>query len=144
MQIEGRKVEAVMDFLCSGSKTTADGHNSYEITWFLLLGRNVMTNLDCILKSRDMTLPTKVHTVKIMLFSSSHAWTWEFFQPKGGWMLKNWSFLIVVLENTLESPLDSKMIKPVSYKVNQPWIFIQRIDPEAEAQDLMQRANSLE
>ena len=126
-------MEAVTDFLCLGSKTTANGDCSYEIARCLLLGRNAMTNLDCILKSRDMTLPTKVPTVKAMLFSSSHAWTWEFIQPKDGWMLKNWCFWIVVLENTLESPLDSKMIKPVSYKVNQPWIFIHRIDPEAEA-----------
>ena len=67
-QIEGEKVETVTDFILGGSKITADGDCSHEIKWRLLLGRKVMTNLDSILKSRDITLPTKVHLVKAMLF----------------------------------------------------------------------------
>ena len=65
-------------------------------------------------------------------FSNDCVWMWEL-GHKEGWMLKNWYFRIVVLEKTLESPLDSKEIKPVNIKGNQPWIFIGRIDAEAEA-----------
>ena len=72
MQIEGEKVEAVTDCIFLGSKITADGDCSHEIKRCLLLGRKVMTNLDSILKSRDITLSTKVHLVKSYGFSSSH------------------------------------------------------------------------
>ena len=84
-----------------------------------------------ILKSRDITLPTKVHLVKAKVFSS-HVWMWEL-SHKEGWALKNWCFWTVVLEKTLENPLDSKEIKPVHPKGNQLWIFIGRTDAEAEA-----------
>ena len=67
-QIDGEKVEAVADFIFLGSKTTADGNCSHEIKRCLLLGRKAMTNLDSILKSRDITLPTKVCLVKAMVF----------------------------------------------------------------------------
>ena len=67
-QIEGETVERVADFIFLGSKITADGDCSHEIKRHLLLGRKVMTNLDRILKSRDITLPTKVHLVKAMVF----------------------------------------------------------------------------
>ena len=67
-QIDGETVETVADFIFLGSKITADGDCSHEIKRCLLLGRNVMTNLDCILKSRDITLPTKVHLIKSMVF----------------------------------------------------------------------------
>ena len=67
-QIDGETVEIVTDFIFEGSKITADGNYSHKIKRCLLLGRKVMTNLDSILKSRDMTLPTKVHLVKAMLF----------------------------------------------------------------------------
>ena len=73
-QIDGETVERVTDFIFGGSKTTADGDCSHEIKRRLLLGRKVMTNLDIILKSRDITLPTKVHLVKMMGFPSSHVW----------------------------------------------------------------------
>ena len=73
-QIEGETVETVSDFIFGGSKITADGDCSHEIKRLLLLGRKVMTNLDSILKSRDMTSPTKVRLVKAMFFSSSHVW----------------------------------------------------------------------
>ena len=67
-QIDGATVETVADFIFLGSKITADGDCSHEIKRHLLLGRKVMTNLDCILKSRDITLPTKIHLVKAMVF----------------------------------------------------------------------------
>ena len=68
-QIDGETVETVSDFNFGGSKITADGDCSHEIKGHLLLGRKVMTNLDSILKSRDITLPTKVHLVKAVVFS---------------------------------------------------------------------------
>ena len=71
-QIDKETVETVTDFIFLDSKITADGDCSHEIKRHLLLGRKVMTNLDCILKSRDIALPTKVHLVKAMVFSSSH------------------------------------------------------------------------
>ena len=67
-QIDGETVETVSDFILGGSKITADGDCSYEIKRCLLLGRKVMTNLDSILQSRDIILPTKVHIVKAMVF----------------------------------------------------------------------------
>ena len=91
-----------------------------------------MTNLDSILKSKDITLPTKVCLVKAIFFSSSHVWMWEL-DHKESWALKNWCFWTVVLEKTLESPLDCKEIKPVNPKGNQHWIFIGGSDAEAEA-----------
>ena len=68
LQIDGETMETVTDFIFLGSKTTADGDCSHEIKRYLLLGRNVMTNLDCILKSRDIILLTKVHLLKAMVF----------------------------------------------------------------------------
>ena len=74
-QINGETIETVTDFLLFGSKITADGDCSHEIKRRLLLGRKTMINLDSILKSRDITLPTKVHLVKAMYgVSSSHGW----------------------------------------------------------------------
>ena len=73
-QIDGEAMETVRDFILGASKITADGECSHEIKRCLLLGRKVMTNLDNILKNRDMTLLTKVHLVKAMVFSSSHVW----------------------------------------------------------------------
>ena len=90
-----------------------------------------MTNLDSILTSRDTTLLTKVNTVSYG-FSSSHVQMWNL-DHKEGWMLKNWCFQTVVLEETPESPSDCKEIKPVNPKGNQPWIFIGRTDAEVEA-----------
>ena len=73
-QIDGETMETVTDFLFLGSKITADGDCSHEIKRCLLLGRKAMANLDSILKSRDITLPTKVCLVKAMIFPSSHVW----------------------------------------------------------------------
>ena len=89
-----------------------------------------MTNLKSILKSRDIALPTKIHLVKAMFFPVvMYGCELDY---KENWAPKNWCFWTVVLEKTLESPLDSKEIKPVHPKGNQSWIFIGRIDAEAE------------
>ena len=179
------------------SEITEDGDCSHEIKRHLLLGKKVMTKLDSMLKSRDITLPTKVHIVKAIFFplvmyrceswtvkkaerkridgfelwcwrrllrvpwtarsnqsilkkikrdyikkqrhyfvnkgpssqgygfSSSHVWIWDL-DYQESWALKSWCFWTVVLEKTLQSPLDSKEIKPVNPKGNQSWIFIGR------------------
>ena len=73
-QIDGERVETVADFILGGSKITADGDCSHEIKRHLLLGKIAMTNLDSILKRTDITLPTKVHILKAVVFSSSHVW----------------------------------------------------------------------
>ena len=125
-------METVRDFILGGSKITADGDCSHEIKRCLLLERKAMTNLDSIFKSRDITLLTKVHLVKAMVFYSSHLWMWEL-DYKESWAPKNWCIWSVMLEKTLESPLDCKKIKPVHPKGNQSWIFFGRIDTEAEA-----------
>ena len=127
-QIDGETMETETLF---GLQITADGDCSHEIKRCLLLGRKAVTNLDSILKSRDITLLTKVSLVKA-IFSSSHVWMWEL-DYKESWVLKNWCFWTVVLEKTLESPLVHKEIKPVHPKGNQSWIFIGRTDAEAEA-----------
>ena len=110
-QIDGQTVETVVDFIFLGAKITEDGNCRHEIKRLLLLGRKVMTNLDSILKSRDTTLPTKVHLVKAMVFLG-HVWMWEL-DYKESWALKNWCFWTVVLQRTLHSPLDCKEIQPV-------------------------------
>ena len=126
-QIEG---ETVADFIFLVSKITADGDCSHEIKRHLLLGRKVMTHLDSILKNREITLPTKVH-LQSYDFSSSHVWMWEL-DHKESWVPKNWCFWTVVLEKTLESPLDCKEVQPVHPKGDQSWVFIGRTEAEAE------------
>ena len=76
-KIDGEAMETARDFILGGSKITADADCIHEIKRHLLLGRKAVTRLDNILKSRDITLPTKVHLVKAMVFSSSHVWMWE-------------------------------------------------------------------
>ena len=93
----------------------------------LLLGKKVMTNLDSILKSRDITLPTS-HGYG---FSCGHVWMWEL-DCEESWAAKNWCFWTVVLEKTLESPLDCKEIQPVHSEGDQPWVFFGRNDAKAE------------
>ena len=123
-QIDREILETVRDFILMGSKITADGDCSHEIRRHLLLGRKAMTNLDSILKSRDITLPTNVHLVKAMV------WMWEL-DHKESWMLKDWCFWTEVLQETLESPLDCKEVQPVNPKGNHCWIFIGRTHAEA-------------
>ena len=126
----GKQWKTVTDFIFLGSKITADGDCSHEIKRHLLLGRKAMTNLDSILKSRDTA--NKGPSSQSYGFSSSHVWMWEL-DYKESWAPKNWCFWTVVLEKTLESPLDCKEIKSVNPKGNQSWIGIGRTDAEAEA-----------
>ena len=111
-EIDGETVETVSDFMFLGSKITADGDCSHEIKRPLLLGRKVMTNIDSILKSRDITLPTKVHLVKAMVFPvvmyGCESWT-----IKKAECRRIDAFELWLLEKTLESPLDCKEIQPV-------------------------------
>ena len=87
-ETDGETVETVSDFIFWGSKITADSDCSHENKRRLLLGRKVMTNLDSILKSRDITLPTKFHLVKGMFVSGGHVWMWEL-DCDGSWVPKN-------------------------------------------------------
>ena len=114
-----------------GSKITADGDCSHEIKRCLLLGRKVMTNLDSILKSRDITLLTKVCLVKVMVFPVVTCMDVRV-DCEESWAPKNWCFWTVVLERTLESPLDCKEIQPIHPEGNQSWVFTGRTDAEAE------------
>ena len=127
-QVKGEKVT---DYIFLGSKITADSDCSHEIQRRLLFGRKARTNLASILKSRDITLPTKQGN-QSSGFSSGHVWMWEL-AHKEGWVLKNWWFWTVVLEEILGNPLDCKEIQPVNPKGSRPWIFIGRTDAEAEA-----------
>ena len=133
-RIGREKVEAVAvtDFIFLYSKITVVGNCSHKIKTCLLVGRKVMTNLDSVLKNRDISLPAKVCILKALFFSSNHVQMWEL-GHKEGWAPKNCCFQTVVLEKSLENPLDYKEIKPVDPKGNQPWILIERTDAEAEA-----------
>ena len=127
-QIDGETMETVRDFIFLDSKITADGDCSHEIKRYLLLGRKAMTNLENILKSRDITLSTKVCVVKApVVMYGCKSWTIK----KA--VSKNWCFWTVVLEKTPESPLDCKEIQPVNPKGNQSWTFTGRTDAETEA-----------
>ena len=110
-------------------------HCSHEIKRHLLLGRKSMTNLDSIFKSRDITLSTKFCLVKALVLASSYLWLCDV-DYKESWALKNSCFWSVVLEKTLESPLDCKEIQPVNPKGNQSWIFIRRTNAEGQTQIL--------
>ena len=127
-QIEGEKVETVADFIFLGTKITVDSDCSHEIKRHLFLGRKAMTKLDSILKSRDITLQTKVHIVKAMGFPVvMYGWTTKKAEHQRIDAFKWWCRI-----GLLKSPLDCK-IKPVHPKGNQPGIFIGRTDAEAEA-----------
>ena len=125
------KMETVTDLIFLGSKISADSDCNHDVKGRLLLGRKAMTNLDSVLESRDLTLLTKVHTVKAMVSAvvtyRCESWTIEKAEHK-----KNWCVWIVMLEKTLESPLDCREIKPINPQGNQPWIFIGRTDAEGE------------
>ena len=112
-----------------GSKITADGDCSHEIKRCFLLERKVMSNLDSLLKRHYFA--NKGLSSQSYGFSSSHVWMWDL-NYKEGWVPKNWCFWNVVLEKTLESPLDKKGIQLVHAKGNQSWISIGKTDAEAE------------
>ena len=127
-QIDG---ETVSDFIFLGSKITADGDCSHEIKRRLFLGRKVMTNLDSILKSRDITFSTKVCLVKAMVFPvvmyGCESWTIKKAERQRIDAFELWCW-----EKTFESPLDCKEIQPVHPKGDQSWVFTGRTDVEAE------------
>ena len=116
-EIEGETIEKMIDFLFEVSKMTADGDCSHEIKRRLLLGRKVLTNLDSILKSRDITLPTKVHLVKAMVFPAvmygCESWTIKKAENQRMYAFELWCW------RRLLSPLDSKEIEPAHPKGNQ-------------------------
>uniref|UniRef100_A0A8B9WJ27 Reverse transcriptase domain-containing protein n=1 Tax=Bos mutus grunniens TaxID=30521 RepID=A0A8B9WJ27_BOSMU len=120
-EIDGKTVKTVSDFIVLGSKITADGCCSHEIKRCLLLGRKVMTKVDSIFKSRDITLTTNVHLVKAMVFPvvmyGCESWTVKKAERQR---------IGVVLEKTLESPLDCKEIQPVHSEGDQSWDFFRR------------------
>ena len=130
------------DFIFLGFKITADGDCSHEIKRCLLLGRKAMTNLKSILKSRDITLPTRVRLVKAMVFPvvmyGCESWTIKKAEYRriDAFELRCWRRLLrvpwTVLEKTLESHLDSKKIKLVHPEGNQSWIFIGKTDAQVE------------
>ena len=141
-QIDGEAMETVTDFLFLSSKITADGDYSHEIKRHFLLGRKAMTNLDSVLKSRDITLPTKVHLVKAMVF------------PVVMYQRESWNIKKAERRRTdafqlgcwrrLESPLDCKGTKPVNTKGN-PEYSLEGLMPKIQYfGHLMRRANSLE
>ena len=130
-QIDGETVETVADFIFWGSKITADGDFSHEIKRQLLLGRKVMTNIDSILKSRDITLPIKVHLVKAMVFPvvmyGCENWTIKKAECRRINAFELWCW-----RRLLRVPWDCKEIQPVHPKGDQSWVFIGRTDVEAE------------
>ena len=123
-------METVTDFIFWGSKITADGDCNHEIKRHLLLGIKAMTKLDNIKKQKHQFVDKDPSSLSYG-FSSSRVWMWEL-DYKESWVPKNWCFWTVVLEKTLESPLDCKDIKLVNPKGIQSWIFIGRTDAEAE------------
>ena len=129
-QIEGEKVENRDRFYLLGSKITTDGDCSHDIKRCLLLGRKAMRNPRQHIKKQSYHFASKSPSSQSYGFSSSHVQMWDL-DHKEVWAPKNWCFWIVVLEKTLESPLDSKEIKPVNPKGNQSWIFIGRTEAEA-------------
>ena len=124
-EIDGKKVETVSDFFGGGSKITADGDCSQEIKRRLLLGRKVMTNLDSILKSRDITFPTKVCLVKAMVspvvMYGCESWTVKKAEHRRIDAFELWCWIRLCKE-----------IQPVHPKGDQSWVFIGRTDAEAE------------
>jgi len=123
-------METVKDYIWGASKITTDGDCSHGIKRHVLLGRKAKTNLDSILKSRDIALPTKIRLAKAMVFPVNTCGCKSWIIKKTA--LKNWCFWTVVLEMTLGLPFDCKETEPVPPKGNQSWIFIGRTDAEIE------------
>ena len=130
-QIDRETMETVTDFIFLVSKITADGECSHEIKRCLLLGRKFMTNLDSALKSRHITLPTKVHLVKAMVFPivmyGCECWTKKKAECWRIDAFELWCWRIL-----LSIPWTAKEIQPVHPKGDQSWMFIGRTDAEAE------------
>ena len=145
-QIYGEMMETVTDFIFLGSKITADGDCSHEIKRHLLLGRKAVTSLESIFKKQRCYFANKGLSSPSFGFSSSHVWMWEL-DYKESWALKYWCFWCMVLDKTLESPLDCKEIKAVNPEGNQFWIFIEGLMLKLKLQYfgyLMERTDSFE
>ena len=128
----GKQLKQKLTLFWGGSKITADGDCSHKIKRHLLLGRKVMTNLDSKhIKKQRHYFVNKGPSSQGCGFSSGHVRMWKL-DCKESWMPKNWCFWTVVLEKTLDIPLDCKEIQPVHPKGNQSWVFIGRTDVEAE------------
>ena len=145
-QIDGEIVETVTGFILRGSKITADCDCCHEVKRHLLLGRKVMTNLDSILKSRDITLPTKVRLVKAMVFPAvmygCESWTIKKAECRRIDAFELWCW-----RRLFESPLDCKEIQPVHSEGDQPWDFLEGLMLKLKLQyfgHLMQRSDSFE
>ena len=131
-------METMSDFIFGGSKITADGDSNHEIKRRLLLGSKVMANLHSLLKRQRHYFANKGPSSQSYGFSSSHVW-------KESWALKNWCFWTVMLEKTLESPLDCKEIQPVNPKGNSPEYSLEGLMLKLQHfGHLMQRTDSLE
>ena len=128
--IDGETMKTVTDFIFLGSNITVVDDCTHEIKRRLLLGRKVMTNRDSIFKSRDI-FANKGPSSQGYGFSSGHVWMWEL-DCEESWAPKNWCFWTVVLEKTLESPMDCGEIQPVHSKGDQPWVIFGRNDTKAE------------
>ena len=130
-QIDGETVETVADFISGGSKITADGDCSHEIKRLLLLGRKVMTNLESIFKSRDITLPTKVRLVKAMVFPvvvyGCESWTIKKAECQRIDAFELWCW-----RRLLRVPWTARRSNQYILKGNQSWIFTGKTDAEAE------------
>ena len=129
-QIDGETMETVRDLILGGSKITTDGDCSHEIKRLLLLAIKAMTSLDSTLKSRHYFFNEGPCSQSYGV-SSSHVWMWEL-DYKESWVPKNCCFWTVVLEKTLENPIDCKEVQPVNPKGNQSWIHIGRTYDETE------------
>ena len=127
-QREGEKVEVVTDFLVLGSKITVDGDCSHEIRRHLFWQESHDRHRPCVEKQRHNSADKGPYSQGNGL-PSGHIWLWELDCEEGG-APKNWCLWTMVLEKTPESPLDSKEIKPINLKGNQPWILIGRTDAE--------------
>ena len=130
-QIDGETMETVTDLICLGSKIIADGDCSHEIKRCLFLGKKSYDKPRQLIKKQRHYFADKSPSSQSYGLSSSHVWMWEL-DYKESWAPKNWCFSPLVLEKTLESPLDCKQIKPVHPKGNQCWIFTGKTDAEAE------------
>ena len=145
-QIDGETMETVRDFIFRGSKITADGDCSHEIKGHLLLGRKVMTNLDSIFKSRDITLPTKVRLVKSMVFLvvmyGCESWTVKKAERRRIDAFDLWCW-----RRLLRVPWTARRSNQSNSEGDQPWVFFGRNNAKAELQyfgHLMRRVSSLE
>ena len=129
-EIDGETVETVSDFILGGSKITSDGDCSHGIKRRLLLGRKVMTNPDSIFKSRDITLPTKVHLVKAMVFPvviyGCESWTVKKAERRRIDAFELWCWRRLLRVFSLQE------IQPVHSEGDQPWDFFGRNDAKAE------------